>query len=193
MFKHTLIAGALAVGLTTIGVATAHAKGGPDLEKFEDVFSAEDEFLTEVCGFTVMVDGDIRGTVRFRPDGSIHVTERGTVVLSNPDSGKTLTNTWRQNFKGQGTETFNDDGTLTVTFDDKITGMPERWQDHNGKTLIKDVGYARFVGELVIELNDPEDPEDDEVIRFEEEIVTHGQHPILENGLDPSEACGLLA
>lgn len=191
MRKTTLCFSALALGMSVIGATTAHAGNGngngPQVEHFEDVFSVEDEFLSEVCGFTVMVDGDVRGTVRARPDGSIHVNERGTVVLSNAESGKTLTNWWRQNYKGQGTETFNDDGTLTITFDDKVTGIPERWFDNDGKTLIMDRGYARFIGEVVIDL------ETDEVIHFHEEIVTHGPHPALENGLDPLVACELLS
>jgi hypothetical protein len=193
MYVKTLCFGALALGLSVAGAATTQA-GKPDVvEQFHDVFTVEDEFLTEVCDFTVMVDGDIRGTFRAWPDGRIHVTERGTVVLSNPESGKTLTNTWAQNYKGDGSETFNEDGTLTIAFDDKITGIPERWRGPDGKTLIKDRGYARFVGEVVIDLGDPDDPFDDEVIHFQEEIITHGPHPILEGGLDPADACALLA
>ena len=186
MRKTTLCFSALALGLSVIGATTATA-GGPDIEHFHDEFTVADEFLTGICGFDVQVDGDISGTVRFWPDGSIHVNERGTVVLSNADSGKTLTNWWRQNYKGHGTETFNDDGTLTITFDDKITGIPERWFDDDGKTLIMDRGYAQFVGEVVIDL------ETDDVIHFHEEIVTHGPHPILENGLDPAQACERLS
>jgi hypothetical protein len=197
MRKTTLCFSALALGLSVIGAPTAAQAGngkGPEIEHFDDEFTTEDEFLTEICGFTVMVDGDIEGTVRFWPNsGRTHVTERGSVVLSNPESGMTLTNWWRQNYQGQGSETFNDDGTLTITFDDKITGIPERWLDNDGKTLIKDSGYARFVGELVIDLGDAEDPFDDEIISFSEEIVTHGPHPILEGGLDPFLVCGFLS
>ena len=187
MRKTTLCFSALALGLSAVGATTAHAGNGPGIEHFEDVFVTEDEFLTEICGFTVVVEGDINGTVRSWSDGSVHVNERGTVVLSNADSGKTLTNWWRQNYKGQGTETFNDDGTLTINFDDKITGIPERWLDDAGKTLIMDRGYAQFNVEIVIDL------ETDELIHFHEEIVTHGPHPILENGLDPFQACELLS
>lgn len=131
----------------------------------------------------MQIDGDISGTVRFWP-GAIHVTERGTVRLSNPTNGKTLTNWWRINFRGQGTETFNDDGTLTVSFDDSFAGIPERWIDDDGTTLIMDRGLARFVGEFHIDLGDPDDPFDDEFLGFEEEITINGPHPVLENGPD---------
>jgi hypothetical protein len=99
----------------------------PEVEKFNEVVTEQDEFLSYVCGFTVVVDGNISGTFRQHADGSVHVTEQGTVVLSA--NGRTLTNTWRQNFKGMATETFNEDGTLTITFADRFIGMPERWLD----------------------------------------------------------------
>jgi predicted dehydrogenase len=194
MYKRILITGALALGFGAIGTATAHAHEGPGavVEQFHDEFQVVDEFLTDICGFEVLVDGDIRGTFRLAPNGGIHVTEQGTVVLSNPATGKTLTNWWRQNYRGHGSETF-DDGILTITFDDTITGIPERWLDDDGNTLIMDRGFARFVGEVVIDLADPEDPFDDEVIHFHEEIITGGPHPILERRLDPQDACDLLS
>lgn len=186
--------GALALGMSVIGATSAQAAPPEFTDKFDDQFAGPEEFLSDVCGFPIMVDGRVRGTFRILADGSIHVNERGNVVFSNPGNGRTLTNTWRVNVKSQGVETFNDDGTLTIEFEDTVTGMPDRWLDENGKTLVKDNGYARFVGEAVIDLGDPDDPFDDELIHLHEDITTHGPHPILEGGgLDPSLACGFLA
>ena len=195
MRTTTLCFGALALGMSVIGATSAQAARPEVVEKFEDRFTVEDEFLTNVCGFTVMADGVIKGTFRSLGDGRIHLNERGKVVLSNPDNGRTLTNTWRQNVKSRSVETFSEDGgTLTIEFDDTIIGMPDRWLDENGKTLIKDTGFARFIGEVVIDLGDLEDPSDDVVQRFSEDITTHGPHPILDGGgLDPSLACEFLA
>lgn len=197
MRTTALCVGTLALGLSVIGVSTAHADEHEEptiiVERFDDEFSDIDFFLTEVCGFEVLVDGHFRGTVRFRADGSIHVTEQGTVVLSNPATDKTLTRFSRLNFKGTGSESVDENGILTITFDDIITGIPERWFGPDGKELIKDRGYARFVGEIVVDLGDPEDPFDDELLHFHEDITTHGPHPILESGLDPFTACELLS
>lgn len=53
---------------------------------------------------------------------------------------------------------------------------------------------VRFDVELVIDLGDPEDPEDDEVIHLHVDVTTHGPHPILDqDGLDPMLACAFLA
>ena len=197
MRKLTVCVSALALAISVLGASPAEAKGkgsgGPEIEQFNESFSEVDEFLSEVCGFTVLVEGNVGGTFRMWDDGRIHVTERGNVKLSNASTGKTITNWWRMNVKVQGTETFNDDGTLTVTFNDKFTGIPERWIDENGKTLIKDAGFARFVGEVVLDLGDPDDPFDDEVIFFTEEVTTHGPHPLLGDALGPEDLCAALA
>lgn len=193
MHTKTLCLGALALGLSVIGAPGAQAAPPQHIEQFHDEFTEVHGLLSALCGFTVMVDHDVRGTFRHLADDSIHVTEQGRRVLSNPDNGLTLTNAWNINVKAHGTETFNDDGTLTIVFDDRITGIPARWLDHDGKTLIKDRGSVRFVGEAHIDLHDPDDPDDDELLAFEEEVVFHGPHPIIEDGLDPSLACVFLS
>ena len=115
-----------------------------------------------------------------------------SVVLTNAATGRTLTNWWRLNGKFRGTETV-EDGILTITFQDRFTGIPSQWIGDDGKTLLKDRGYAEFVGEIVVDLGDPEDPFDDELLHFHEEIVTHGPHPILEADFGPETACELLS
>lgn len=118
----------------------------------------------------------------------------GEAPCSRTPNGRSLTNSWVQNLQGQGTETFDDDGTLTIAFDDVVTGIPERWRDADGTTLVKDRGRASFVGYVVIDLGDPDDPFDDEVIDFHEDVSTSGPHPILDQGgLDPSQACEFLS
>lgn len=64
--------------------------------------------------------------------------------------------------------TLNDDGTLTVTFMDRFSN---KLFDDNGKLVAIDTGI--FSATLVIDLNDPNDPEDDEVIS-ETIIKDHG-------------------
>ena len=188
MRKATLCFGALALGLSVIGASTAqaHEGNGAVVEQFHDEFQTVDGFLTELCGFLVLVDVDVRGTFRLAPTGGIHVTEQGTVVLSNPDTGKTQTRWWRMNLQGQSTETVDENGILTIRFDDTFTGIPERWFGPDGEELIKDRGYANFTGELVIDLATGE------VLHFHEDVTVNGPHPLLESGLDPNGACALL-
>lgn len=187
MYKQLVLAGALVVGLTTVGVTDVHATqgSGPFVEHFDDDFTETHPFLSDLCGFEVQRDVDVQGTVRLWTNGRIHVTQQGTVVLSNPATGASLVNQFAVNFRGQGTETVNeDDGTLTITFDNTYAGIPEWWRDGDGNTLVKDRGYARFVGEVVIDLATGE------LISFDEETTFHGPHPIAEQGgLDPSLAC----
>lgn len=194
MFKRILLAGATAVGLTTIGPVTAHADRPAIVEQFDEEFTEPDEFLTGLCGFDVTFSLDVHGTFRAWDDGRIQATEQGSFVLANPANGRTLTNEWAGLYKGEATETFNDDGTLTIDITDRILGIPERWRDSDGKILVMDRGHARFDVELVIDLGDPADLYDDEVIHVHVDIATHGPHPILDGGgLDPTLACSLLA
>lgn len=193
---RTLAAIALAatIALSSVGSAEARKdKPRDDRMRIDEQVSEIDDFLTELCGFEITFSLDTKGWVRFG-ENSIHVTEQGSVVLTNTGTGKTLTNEWNGNFKGRAIETV-EDGILTVEFRDVYAGVPERWRDHDGKILIADRGRAVFEGTVVIDLGDDlEDPEDDEVLHFHEEITTNGPHPILEQGfLDPSLACELLA
>jgi len=192
MFKQALVVGALAVGLSPIGTTAQAAK--PDVvEQFHDQFTVPEDDLTALCGFDITFTVDDRGTFR-EGDGWIHVTAHGSFVLTNTANGKTLTNEWRVNYKGTFTETVDENGILTVRFRDQHSGVPERWRDANGKILIADRGNAVFDGEIIVDLHDPADPSDDEVLHFHEDVTTNGQHPILNgDGLDPSLACELLA
>lgn len=194
MLKRILLVGAIAVGLTTIGSVTAHADRPAIVEQFDEEFTEPDAFLTGLCGFDITFSLDTHGTFRAWDDGRVQVTEQGSFVLANPATGRSLTNEWAGLYKGQATETFGDDGTLTVSITDQNLGIPERWRDSDGKILIMDRGFARFDVELVIDLGDPANPDDDEVLHQHVDITTHGPHPILEGGgLDPSLACGFLA
>ena len=193
MFKRTLTAVALATGLVVSGATTGEAKGPEEKFRIDEQFSETDGFLSELCGFEVNFALDTRGWVRLWDNGRVLVTEHGSFVLTNVENGKTLTNEWRGAYRGQSTETV-EDGILTIEFRDVNVGIPERWRDHNGKVLIFDRGRAAFEGKVIIDLVDPEDPEDDEVLHFHEEVTVNGPHPILEQGfLDPSQACEALA
>lgn len=189
MFKQLVVTGALVVGFTTVGVTNVHAHEGsrPIVEHFADDFTAIHPFLSNLCGFEVQVDVDEHGTVRVWPDGRIHVTQQGGVVLSNPATGASLVSQFAGSYRSQGTETVNDDGTLTITFDNTNTGIPEWWRDGDGNTLVKDRGFIRVVGEVVIDLANGD------VVSFDQEVTVHGPHSIAEQGgLDPSLACQYL-
>lgn len=190
MYKSILLAGTIAAGLITIGgPMTAHADRPALVEQFDAEFTQPDPFLTGLCGFDITFSLDTHGTIRRWDDGRVQVTERGSFALANPANGRTLTNDWAGLYKGQVTETLNDDGTMTVSITDRNFGIPERWRDSDGKILIMDRGYAQI--DVVVDLGDPEDPDDDEVLHLH--ITTHGPHPILDGGgLDPSQACGFL-
>jgi hypothetical protein len=136
----------------------------------------------------VNVDVDIRGVARFWEDGRAHINEHGNVSISA--NGKTITQVWNVNIKSSAdTLTFNEDETLTVQFRDSISGTDNKAIGPDGKVLIKDVGR------LVVDVTLTIDLETDEIIDVVEEVVSEsGQHPIFEaGGLDPSQACELLA
>lgn len=181
---------ALAAGVTLAAAGVADARNNPPREDWiliDDEFTDVDPFLTGLCGFEITFGLDAHGWVRFR-DNRVHATEQGSFVLTNTANGKTLTNEWAGMYKGQSDETFNEDGTLTITFRDQNLGIPERWRDHDGKVLIFDRGRAVFEGTIVIDL------ETDTVISEEVDFTTNGPHPILDQGfLDPLVACELLA
>lgn len=198
MFKHitrgglalaTVIAGSL------VGSATAHAEKAVHRDSYVDRTDEPevDLFLTDICGFEVLFEVDARGHARFFADGRIQAHDRGTFTLINPANGRTLTQFWAGQFRGQGTETWNDDGTLTIEFDEVYNGVHEKWLGPDGGVLIMDRGRAHITGTVVIDFGDPEDPDDDQ-FDVDESFDLRGPHPILEGGgLDPSLACGLLA
>jgi len=182
MIKQSFLAGALGVALAVSGAVTAHAGKADEVIRYHDVVEFVEPGLTEACGYDVTVSVDAKGTVRFFDDGRVMANEHGTQVLSA--NGRTLTNTWAGLFKGQSSETFNDDGTLTVAFDNSNFGKHEKWVGDDGGVLIMDRGRAHFVGTVVIDL------ETGEEISFEVAIDTSGPHPILDQGgLEPADAC----
>ena len=197
MFKH-IISGGLALATivagSLVGSATANAEKAVHRDSYVDQFSGRDDFLSDVvCGFEVLFEVDARGHARFFADGSIQAHDRGTFTLINPANGKTLTQFWAGQFRGQGTETWNDDGTLTIVFDEEYNGVHEKWLDPDGGVLIMDRGRARISGTVVIDFGDPDDPFDDQ-FDVDETFDLRGPHPILEGeGLDPALACELLA
>lgn len=198
MYKHIITAGGLALTATLTGslagVGVAHADKADLTERFHDQFTAPDGFLTEVCGFEIWFEVDATGQARFWEDGRIQAQDHGTFTLVNPANGAMLTRFWAGQFKGQGIETLDPDGTLTIEFDDHVYGVHEKWIDPDGGVLIMDRGRASFSGEIVVQLNDPDDPDDDVLVHVHEEFDVRGPHPILEGGgLDPSLACDLLA
>jgi hypothetical protein len=182
MIKQSFLAGAIGVGLVLSGAVTAHAGKADEVFRYHDDFEIVDPVLSEACGYEVTVSIDAYGTVRLFDDGRVMANEHGTQILSA--NGRSLTNTWAGLFKGQSSETFNEDGTLTVDFDDNNYGLHSKWVGDDGGVLIMDRGRAHFVGTAVIDL------ETGELISLEETIDTSGPHPILDQGgLEPADAC----
>ncbi len=194
MFKRTLAAGSLAIGFLLTSVAPAHAARPQMVEHFDEEFTELDGFLTDLCGFDITITVDVQFTVRTWDDGRFLVTRSGSQTFTNVATGTTLTRDFRGLVKGQETLMVDDAGILTINFDAVYAGIPERIRNDEGTILIADRGRARLIGEIIVDLGDPDDPSDDELISETIDATYNGPHPILAQGfLDPALACDLLA
>jgi hypothetical protein len=145
---------AASMALTT----AAWAQPTREVEVLDDTFI--DNNFCEVAGLTVQ--GDVTGEIRLLfnrrgPDGPEYVIQhvRVTVVFTNLANGNTVTSVETSVFKDlQVTE--NDDGTLTILIlgtGNAVVYGPD------GKAIARNPGQIR--DEIVVDLNDPDDPEDD--------------------------------
>jgi len=103
-------------------------------------------------------------------------TGRGTVTFTNPETGKSVVNS----FAGASKDlTVVDNGDGTITLRTAVTGMPEKIRLPDGTVAIKDVGRVVFV--TVLDYNGtPTDVEDDVFISQTIESIS-GPHPDLES------------
>lgn len=128
--------------------------------------------------FLVRWDGSltVTETVTRRGGGDLeyfafHISTRET--FTNVETGTSFRSI--RTFSGRDQKlTWNDDGTLTVNAMDRFSN---KLFDADGKLVAIDAGIAAFT--LVIDLNDPADPEDDEVIS---ETITkdHGPRGLID-------------
>jgi hypothetical protein len=103
-------------------------------------------------------------------------TGRGTVTFTNPETGKSVVNTFAGATKDL---TVVDNGDGTITLRTAVTGMPEKIRLPDGTVAIKDVGRVVFV--TVLDYNGtPTDVEDDVFISQTIESIS-GPHPDLES------------
>jgi hypothetical protein len=193
MIKRTLAAGSLAIGFLLTSVAPAHAARPQMVEHFDEEFTEPDGFLTDLCGFDITITVDVRGSIRTWDDGRFLVTRGGSEMFTNVATGTTLTRDFHGLVKGRET-LMVDEGILTINFDEVYAGIPERIRGDDGTILIADRGRARLIGEIIVDLGNPDDPFDDELISEDIDATFNGPHPILAQGfLDPALACDLLA
>lgn len=138
---------------------------------------AHDDFLSDVCGIDVYVEGSGRDTVNVYADGSVVVHFGSTFVLHSPDTGETLYRTEAAKFQGTETEVFDPEAeTLTISWDDTFTGLPVKWSKRGEGVLLRDAGWVNFQGTVVLDVSGPEPVE----ISFEETTTVRGPHPELE-------------
>jgi hypothetical protein len=140
-----------------------------------------DTFDDVVCDIPVTITVDIINNIQVRlADNGFLLfksTGRGTVAITNPVTGKSITN----RFAGANRDlTVVDNGDGTITVRTAVSGVPEEVRLSDGTVAIKDVG--RIVLATVIDYNGtPTDTEDDVFISQSIESVS-GPHPEAESG-----------
>jgi hypothetical protein len=138
-------------------------------------------FSDTVCDIPVTITVDIINNIQVRlADNGFPLfksTGRGTVTITNPASGKSITN----RFAGANRDlTVVDNGDGTITVRTAVSGGPEEVRLSDGTVAIKDVG--RIVLATVLDYNGtPTDTEDDVFISQTIESVS-GPHPDAESG-----------
>ena len=137
-------------------------------------FVVDETFEDNLCGIEVTTRLLIKGNVLIRDDGTVLDTSLIRVRWTNAD-GDWVTNMVAGPFRFTTIE--NADG--TVTFRTAIRGVHSKLRTSEGLTAAFDRG--RIIFETTVDLNDPEDPEDDVVIS-DEIVFQAGPHPEADSG-----------
>lgn len=172
----------LVMGLLVGTLAPAALAGqGKPIEREKSTFEQpleRDDFLSDVCGIEVYVEGSGRYTFNLFEDGSAVEHYGSTFIVHSPDTGETLYRTEAAKFNAAPeTEVFDPEAeTLTVSFDETFTGLPAKWSKRGEGVLLRDAGWARFQQTVVLDVSGPEP----EVISFEQTVTVRGPHPELE-------------
>jgi hypothetical protein len=142
-----------------------------------------DTFPGEICDIPVTVTIDIieNIVVRLAKSGFplFQTTGPGTVTLTNPETGKSITVRFTGAVKDL-TVVDNGDGTITVRT--AVTGIPEEIRLSDGTVASRDVGRVVFATVLDYS-GTPTDVEDDVFISETIESIS-GPHPDLESDFE---------
>ena len=154
----------LSIGaLLLSSTATFAAKGSHEQIRIDETFQEE------LCGIPVTTHVVVTGPVNVTSNGRLTDNTNVRLTHTNADGD------WlRNHISGQFREVVTDNGDGTITVVQTHRGLHERLVSADGPEAAFDRG--QIVLRIVIDLNDPEDPDDDEVISFE---VTKqaGPHP----------------
>ena len=172
----------MAVSLAPV---SAGGQGSPiEREKYSFEFGPElDPDASAACGIDIYVEGSGHGTVSFYADGSIvdHYNER--FLFTSPDTDESVIRTAAATLRSRGEESFDEETqTVTINFDDTFVGLPSKWRQVGNGVLLRDAGWANFVGSVVLDVSDPDDVV---VLSLDETIVLHGPHPEIGADLAP--------
>lgn len=185
----------LGATVTLVMAPAVQANGGKPIfqEKFDDRFVDDpDFFVLDVCGVEVATEFHFFGKFTLFGDMSSKLHVNVDIQTVDPGTGaillreKDALNVFSEPVVEILDETA---GTLTIMFEDTVTGNPFKWLVPGEGVLIRDAGQVTFSGTVVIDLATGD------VISFDEEISIKGPHP----GLDLSEEeilaifCGAMA
>jgi hypothetical protein len=127
------------------------AKGSHEQVRVDDTFDEE------VCGIAVTTHVIVTGPVNTTSGDRVTDNTRVRVTWTNADG------VWlRNDITGQFREVVTDNGDGTITIVDTNRGVHERLRSANGIEAAFDRGQIVF--RTVIDLGDPEDPDDDVVV-----------------------------
>jgi len=133
------------------------------VEKFAETFPED------LCGVPVMTHVEVNANILIYEDGSFTDLTRVQVTWTDADGD------WLRLFAAGRTRVqFEEDENGLLTITEWHSGVQERLRSAAGITAAFDRGRIVFV--TVIDLNDPGDPEDDELVSFETVFVA-GPHP----------------
>jgi hypothetical protein len=137
-------------------------------------------FSDVVCDIPVTITIDIIENIHVRLAKSgfplFQTTGPGTITITNPETGKSVTVRFTGNVKDL-TVVDNGDGTITVRT--AVTGIPEEVRLSDGTVAIRDVGRVVFA--TVLDYGGtPTDVEDDVFVSQSIESIS-GPHPDLES------------
>jgi hypothetical protein len=177
--KRSLIVMLLTLGVVvgTLGPAAVAGKKAPVLhERYGFEFEPEyDEFLSDICGIDVYVEGSGKGTLKLYEDGRIVDHYNATEVYFSPDTGERLIRQAAATYRGYSSEEFDEETMIaTITYDDFYVGLPSKWFKPGEGVLLRDAGTLRALGTAVVDFSNPDEPV---LISLDEEVMVKGPHP----------------
>jgi len=128
----------------------------------------DDTFQDEVCGIPVTTHVVVTGAINIASDGRVTDSTRVRLTWTNASG------TWlRNDVAGPATQVVTDNGDGTITIVDRERGIQELLRSAAGIEAAFDRGQITFT--TVIDLHDPDDPEDDDVLSSA--VSQAGPHP----------------